>query len=67
MTAAESLLCELRVAGVVLSAEGGRLRWTAPTGVMTADLLREAQAHKLELLAVLSAEAAKISGGGPKR
>ena len=42
MSPAETLLCELRIRGVVLRVEGDRLRWAAPSGVMTADLLRQA-------------------------
>ena len=61
MTAAQALLCELRAVGVVLSADGGRLRWTAPTGTMTAELLAAAQAHKPALLALLAAEEAELA------
>lgn len=46
----EALLSELRARGVRLEADGERLRWRAPTGVMTVTLLRAVQAHKPVLL-----------------
>ena len=61
MSPAEVLLCELRSRGVIVSAIGGRLRWKAPAGTMTPELIAQAQAHKTELLALLGAEEAKIA------
>ena len=43
-------LAKLRSLNVTLTAEGGRLRYTAPSGVMTADLRAELAACKTELL-----------------
>ena len=61
MSPAEALLGELRMRGVVLSAEHGRLRWTAPAGAMTPELTQQVRAHKPELLALLGAEEANIA------
>ena len=60
MSPAASLLCELRTRGVRLIVEAGRLRWTAPAGTMSADLLRRSQAHKPGLMVLLGAEEEKI-------
>jgi hypothetical protein len=57
-SAAAVLLDALAQAGVVLAlAEGERVRWSAPAGVMTPTLLAELRRHKCEVLAVLTAEA----------
>ncbi len=48
-----SLLDKLDLLGVQLWAEGGRLRYRAPKGVLTADLREEMLKRRAELLAVL--------------
>lgn len=55
MTAAK-LLGDLYRAGVVLSANGDRLAFDAPAGVMTPQLLAILKARKPELLAVLQGD-----------
>jgi hypothetical protein len=57
MTAAR-LLGELRAAGVILTAAGGKLRYGGPSGVLTGEVLAEMRTHKAGLLALLAAEAA---------
>ena len=54
------LLIELRNLKVKLTADGGRLRYSAPAGVMTAELRRELAAHKSDLLDFL-----KTATGAP--
>ena len=48
-----SLLAELRVAGIAISSEGGRLIVEAPPGAVTAELRAELMKRKAELLATL--------------
>jgi len=42
--------------GVILEANGDRLRYRAPAGALTPELKRELVAHKAELLAMLQSE-----------
>ena len=53
MTAAE-LLAELRRRGVKLTVNGDRLRYEAPRGALTPELLEAMRQHKPELLRLLS-------------
>lgn len=53
MTAAD-LVLDLKARGVRLTAEGNRLQYDAPAGVMTPDLLARLKACKSELLATLA-------------
>jgi len=53
MTAAH-VLAEMRRAGVVLIADGDKLRLRAPAAVLTPELRELARTHKTELLGVLS-------------
>jgi TubC N-terminal docking domain len=57
VTAAQ-LLGELRAAGVILTAAGGKLRYGGPSGVLTDEMLATIGAHKAELLALLAREVA---------
>jgi hypothetical protein len=50
---AEALLVELERRGVVLHAEGGRLRYSGPPGAVTEDLRRLAAGCRGELLALV--------------
>ncbi len=54
------LLLSLRSRGVVLRVEGDALRYNAPKGVMTPELLSALKAHKQGLIALLSG-----AGGAP--
>ena len=65
-----TLLSDLRRRGVELTAEGDRLRYRAPRGVLSPELLADLRSHKRELLAELtqcedSAEAAARKPGVP--
>jgi len=51
-----SLLAKARDRGIELVADGGRLRYRAPWGVLTPDLRAALAARKGELLAVLGGE-----------
>jgi hypothetical protein len=51
-----ALLADLRRAGVLLTADGDRLSFDAPIGVMTLALLAMLKARKAELLAVLKGD-----------
>ncbi len=53
---ARKLLADLRRAGVVLSANGDRLAFDAPAGVVTPQLREWIKARKGELLAVLNGD-----------
>ena len=48
------LLATLHAAGVVLTMDGPALRYRAPTGVMTAELLQDLSRHKAALLTLLT-------------
>jgi len=50
-----TLLAELKRLGVVLTAEGDKLKYKAPAGVFTDDLRAAIRAHKPELLRLLTA------------
>jgi len=54
MTAVE-LLVTCRAAGVDLEAQGGWLKYQAPTGALTPELGSQLKAQKAELLSLLSA------------
>ncbi len=65
-----TLLSDLRRRGVELTAEGDRLHYRAPRGVLSPELLADLRSHKLELLAELtqcgdSGEAAALESGVP--
>ncbi len=47
------ILTDLRVRGVVLTAERDRLRYDGPAGTMTPQVVTMLKAHKRELLAML--------------
>lgn len=53
MNAAE-VLSELENRGVAITTDGDRLRWRAPKGAMTPDLIQRAQAYKPAILALLT-------------
>ena len=59
---AASLLSRLRTAGISLSHEGGRLIVEAPSGVITAEVRTELAKQKLELIAALDAQRARLDG-----
>ena len=50
-----TLLSDLRRRGIELTAEGDRLRYRAPRGVLSPKLLADLRSHKAEILAGLSA------------
>ncbi len=58
---AEELIAHLEEQGVQLSAHEGRLRYSAPPGVLTPELKAQLGAHKPALLALL---AARVESGG---
>ncbi len=65
-----TVLSDLRRRGVELTAEGYRLHYRAPRGVLSPELLADLRSHKPELLAELtqcgdSAEAAALESGVP--
>ena len=49
----ETLLAELKDLGIRLRTSGGKLRFTAPTGALTAELRSRLQANKTEILEYL--------------
>lgn len=49
------LLATLHAAGVVLTLDGSALRYRAPKGIMTPDLLQQLAQHKAALLALVDA------------
>jgi len=51
------LLEQLKLAGVDLYLDDGKLRYSAPKGVMNADVLAELKARKAEIIEILSAPA----------
>ena len=51
---AGDVLAELVAAGVVLSADGDRLRYRAPAGTMTADRLGRLRASKADVLRLVA-------------
>lgn len=50
---AEGLLHSLKSLGIELQAEGKRLRWRAPKGILVSELRDRIKNHKAELLALL--------------
>lgn len=62
MTPAE-LLLELNRRGVRLTAEGDRLRYEAPPGALTAELLDAMRKYKPELLCLLTRESRGLTPG----
>ncbi len=52
---AADLLAGLHARGVVLWVEGGRLRWHAPQGAMTVELLKRIKALEPDLVVHVSA------------
>lgn len=61
MTLGDALLARLDALGISLRTEQGRLRFRAPKGAMTADLLQEIKAREGELLVRLAAGAGQIA------
>ena len=59
---AAALLSDLRRRGVELTADGDQLRYRAPRGVLSPDVLADLRTHKRELLAELGA--ASVEGAG---
>ena len=55
MSAAHDLFRELADHGVTVWQEAGQLRYKAPSGAMTSDLLLSLRAHKAELIGLLAA------------
>lgn len=51
---AGALLEHLRSNGIALYADGGRLRWRGPVGVVSAEVKDELRQHKVELLEMLT-------------
>ncbi|MBI3947272.1 MAG: hypothetical protein HY321_15210 [Armatimonadetes bacterium] len=62
MSTPPRFLADLRARGVVVRAEGERLTWDAPAGVMRPAEVEYARRHKPELLELLRAEAADAPG-----
>lgn len=62
MTAAE-LLRELRRRGVKLTVNGDRLRYEAPPGALTAELLDAMRKYKPQLLRLLAGESRGLTPG----
>ena len=65
-----TLLSDLRRRGVELTAEGDRLHYRAPRGVLSPNLLADLRSHKTEILAELtrlgeSTSAAALESGVP--
>ena len=65
-----ALLSDLHSRGVELTAEGDRLRYRAPRGALSPELLADLRSHKAEILAELtqdgdSAESAALDSGVP--
>ena len=60
---ATEVLAELRHRGVELFVADGVLRYRAPRGVLTPELLATLSAHKAELLAMLAAPAFDLDAG----
>jgi tubulysin polyketide synthase-like protein len=58
---ARSVLEELRGRGVVLWNEAERLRFRAPEGVMTADVVDRLRTHKSQIMRLLEAERAGVT------
>jgi hypothetical protein len=56
---AEAIIAALRERGITLRAEGDRLKWAAPTGVMTEEMRAAISGCRDELLALL-ADAVKL-------
>lgn len=69
MSAASDLLHDLTDHGVTVWQESGQLRYKAPSGAMTPDLLSSLRAHKVELIGLLAANDcnAKASGATSSR
>jgi hypothetical protein len=62
----DELLLAVHEAGIVLRAEGGRLKYDAPRGALTADLLDALATHKPALLARLAPTQRYVTlKGGP--
>ena len=59
MTTADRLLERIATLGVRLTVENGRLKFRAPKGVMTADLVEQMKASEADLLHRLDPDAAR--------
>ena len=59
-TSLDSVLADLKHRGIQLRLEGERLRYAAPEGALTDDLLAQLKACKAELMARLASEGIKI-------
>ena len=51
------LMADLKQRGVELAVDGDRLRWRAPEGVVTADVIETLRSHKPEVIAALAERA----------
>ena len=63
MSAAVALLQGCEVAGIELFLDNGRLRYRAQPGAYTEDLKQRVGAHKAEIVAELSSQAATPAAG----
>jgi hypothetical protein len=59
---AQTALSDLESRGVVLSAQGSKLKWTAPKGIVDAKLVGWLRSHKAELLTALNDRVSKPAG-----
>ena len=68
MSAAE-LLAEVERLGVRLEAQGGQLRYRAPKGTLTPEILTSLAQHKAEIIAALTGGKTNVVGQcpGPER
>ena len=62
-SATSKLVGQLRLHGVELWAEDGRLRYSAPKGVLNDDVLNELKVHKEAIIDLLSAEKNAVASG----
>lgn len=51
---AYALFVTLNNLNVCIRAEGNRIRWKAPHGAMTVDLVRQIKAHEAELVRIVN-------------
>lgn len=63
MSQAKSLLNNLNQHGVTVWQENGRLRYKAPAGVMTPDLITTIREHKPALLSLLAVNSIGVNNG----
>ena len=64
-TATQKLVTQLRQHGVELWAEDGKLRYSAPKGIINPDVLAELRERKAEIIDLLAAEKNTSAAGSP--